>query len=130
VLHERFGYLGTGAIAGTQKQHSRCLSEESLVIAWWWLEAQPWMEQPAGCPKQVRTVRQVEAIVSVATVGRAAARLHEARCSEAAEMVRDQILLLPHQSAQLAHLAIAVCELRQQPPSERVAGETEKGGRG
>jgi hypothetical protein len=93
-----------------------------MVLDGWWLQTKPRIESSARRAERLSATRQIEAIVGVTAVGRAASRKDEACRSQLAEMVGHQILRLTHQSAELTHLAIALGELGQQPPAERVAG--------
>ena len=63
---------------------------------------------------------EVDGVVAVAAVRRAAASGHEAAVAEMAQVVRHQALRLVDQRHQLRHGPIAAHQLLQQPPTHRV----------
>ena len=72
---------------------------------------EPRMEQAAGSGQQLAASGQIDAIVGLARIGRAGSRAHELRGPQPTEMVRDQVLGLADEFAELADLAIAPRQL-------------------
>ena len=88
--------------------------------------ARPGCSARAGAGQQLAAAREVERVVGVAAVGRAAARRHEAAVAELAQVVRDQVLRLADQRASARHPAVAAGQLAQQPPAQRVSGQLQE----
>ena len=76
-----------------------------------------------ACPAAARGRR----VVRVAPVRRAAPRGHEPALAQQAQVVRDEVLPLVRQLAELADPQVAAGELLQQSPPQRVRAQTEKG---
>src|SRR6266568_2150978 len=88
------------------------------------------MQRRAGRGEQLTAASEVEAVVGVAPVGRAAAHRHQPARAELAEVVGDETLRSPEQAGELADLAVAAGQLIQQPPSQWMPGELQKARRG
>ena len=86
-------------------------------------QPQAGMQRAAGRRQQLPAARQVEAVVGVAPIGRAAPHRHQPLGPQPPQVVGDQALRSSDQGAQLAHLSIAAPELAQQPPAQRVPGQ-------
>src|SRR5690242_16783527 len=84
------------------------------------------MQGAAGVREQFATVREVEHVVRIAPVGGAAPRGDQPALAELAQVVRDQALAPARSLAQLADTEVALCELAQEPPPQRVAGELQE----
>ena len=67
-----------------------------------------------------RTGGQVDRVVAVATVRRAAPSAHQPTIAKQTKVIRDQALWLVDEHRQLPHGSITLHELSQQPPPHRV----------
>ena len=76
------------------------------------------MEGPAGGGQQVTHTGQIDRVVGVPAIGRAAPRRHQTGIPQLAQVVRDQVLRLTDQARQLVHHAVAPGQLAQQPPTQ------------
>ncbi len=63
---------------------------------------------------------EVDRVVAVATVGRAPMRRHQPTVAKQAQVIRHQILRLADERDQLLHGPIALHQLAQQPPTDRM----------
>jgi hypothetical protein len=66
---------------------------------------------------------EVDRVVVVASVGRAAPRGDESSIAQPTEVVRDEVLWLVDEGCQLVHGAIAASQLIQESPPHRVCDE-------
>ena len=69
---------------------------------------------------------EVEPVVGVAAVERAAVRRHETARAEETQVVRDEVLRPADHLRQLADTTVRGGELGEQPPTERVPSELEQ----
>jgi hypothetical protein len=131
LLDERLGDLRPGAVARAEEQHPRAggLRRSIPPARRRRGEAQGRMQGRAACRKQIATAREVERVVGVASVGRAAVARDNSLGSQPAEMVRDQALRPLDQPTQLANASVAARELAQQPPAERIGRQPQEAGR-
>ena len=81
------------------------------------------MQRRAGSLQLFSARREMDGVVAVASIGRAATRAHEPAVAELAQVVRHETLLLADERRQLANRAVAVRELAQQPPPQRMRDE-------
>src|SRR6266516_4549061 len=89
-------------------------AQVGAVLGVRWLgESQAGVECRTGCDQQLAAAGQVEAVVGVPAVGRAAARPHQLALKEPAEVVGDEALGLAEETSQLADLAVAASQLAQ-----------------
>ena len=72
---------------------------------------------------------EVEPVVGVAAVERAAVRGHKAARPEETQVVGDKVRRPADHLGQLAHTPVRGGELGEQPPTERVPSELEQDGR-
>ena len=84
------------------------------------------MQRGARADEQLTAARQLEHVVRVTAVGEAAARRDQPAVAQPAQVVRDEALALVGELAQLADPPIAVRQLAQQPPPQRVARELQE----
>ena len=87
------------------------------------------MKCRAGIDEQVAVALEVEAVVAVAAVERAAARPDELASAQSAQVVGDEGLRLVDQARQLADAAVAGGQLAQELPTERMPRQLENEGR-
>jgi hypothetical protein len=80
------------------------------------------MQSASRRRKQVSAAHQIDAVIGVASIRRAAPHGHQPLGPEPSQVVGDQALAAPGQGAQLAYLPIAAPELAQQLPAQRVPG--------
>ncbi len=76
--------------------------------------------------QQLAAARQIEDVVGVAAVGRAAAHRDETAVAQLAQVIRDEALAPARQRAQLADAPIAARQLAQQAPPQRVPRQPQK----
>ena len=121
-LGERLGDLRAGAVAGAQEQHPRSVPASASIstLRRWRREAQPRMQRTSGISQQLAATLELEQVVGVAPVGRAAPAGHQALGPKPTEVVGDEVLRQLEANAQLTNSPIAVREFAQQPPSDRV----------
>ncbi len=84
------------------------------------------MQCGPGVGEELAAAGEIEHVVAVAPVGGAAVAADETAVAQAAQVVGDQVLRAARELAQLADPAVALRQLAQQPPAERVAGEAEE----
>ena len=84
------------------------------------------MQRGPGVGEELAAAGEIEDVVAVAPVGGAAVAADEAAVAQAAQVVGDEVLRPARELAQLADPAVALGQLAQQPPAERVAGEAEE----
>jgi hypothetical protein len=75
---------------------------------------------PAGDGQHLAEPLEVDRVVGVAAVSRAAPPRDQPGIAQLAQVVRDEALGLPHQVGQLVHRAVAAGQAAQQPPAQRV----------
>jgi DNA-binding transcriptional ArsR family regulator len=93
------------------------------------VEAQARVQRGAGCAEEAPTSFEIDAVVRVATVGRAAPSRHETGVAQFPQVVRDEVLRLTHRLRQLADATVGGGELGEQVPPNRVTCELEEDGR-
>lgn len=130
-LQDRLGHLRPGAVARAQEQHPDRSSAGTAGRRARRGRDQPQagMECGAGVGEELAARPQVQAVVGVPAVGRAASGAHQAAVAQPAEVVGGQALSLPEQRRQLAHLPVAAGQLAQQPPPHGVSGQAQETGR-
>ena len=75
---------------------------------------------PPALLQRLAAGEEVDGVVAVAAIRRAASRRHEPTFAEQAQVVGHQALRLVDQHHQLPHGPIALHELSQQPPPQRM----------
>jgi hypothetical protein len=96
----------------------------------WRDEPQARVQRRSGRGQEFSATRQVDAVVGIAAVSRAAPHRHQPACPELAEVVRDEALPLAREDFQLADLPVGARQFAQQPPAQRVAGQPQEPRRG
>ena len=94
LLEQRLGHLGAGAVAGAQEQHPRARAPPCAPAP---ARREPQRRDAAPPPalgEQLAAAREVERVVGVAAVGRAAPRRHQPAVAQLAQVVGDQVLRL------------------------------------
>src|SRR6187431_3120209 len=86
------------------------------------------MERAARMLHGLTAGREVDRVVAVAPVGGTPTGGHESALAEEAQVVRDQALRLVDQGHQLLDRAVALNQFLQQPPAQRMGGETHEHG--
>jgi hypothetical protein len=86
------------------------------------------MERGARRREHLAAALEIDAVVGVAPVGRAAARGDELRVPQAAQVVRDEVLRYTDRRRQLADAPVAPRQLGEETPAERVSDELERAG--
>jgi hypothetical protein len=84
------------------------------------------MKSLAARPDHLAAAEKVEHVVAVAAIRRAAPPRHEPRHPQTSEVVGDQALLAPDQRAQLTDPSIAVGELGEELPAQRVGRQAQE----
>jgi hypothetical protein len=84
------------------------------------------MQRFARASEELRAARKVDRVVRVAAIGRATTHRDQFPVPELAEVIRDEALRLTEHGGQLAHGAVAACELPEQPPADRVPRELQE----
>jgi hypothetical protein len=84
------------------------------------------VERGAGGAEQVAAPQQIDAVVDVAAVSRAAPRGDEARRAQLREVVRHQVLWPVQHFGELTHTAIAAGQLTDELPTLRVGDQPEE----
>ena len=84
------------------------------------------MKSLAARPDHLPAAGEVEHVVAVAAIRRAAPPRQEPRHPQTSEVVGDQALLAPYQRAQLTDPSIAVGELGEELPAQRVGRQTQE----
>src|SRR4051812_8406513 len=126
LLAERLGDLRASAVARAQEEHSSDLRRVPALGLRDRRRDEPGMQRRACRRQELATPVEVERVVRVTAVGRAAARRHEATVAQPAQVIRDKALPLPRELAQLADAPVAACQIAQQLPPQRVARKLEK----
>ena len=126
VLAERLGHLRARAVARAQEEHAGDRGADLGLRAVASACREPRVQRHAGAGEQLAAACEVEDVVGVAAVGSTATRRHEATVAEPPQVIRDQALAPVRLRAELAHAAIAACQLGQQPPSQRVSGQLQE----
>jgi hypothetical protein len=124
-LGQRLGHLRAGAVAGAQEEHARARARDRVRRR---RQPQPGVQRLAGRREQRATAREVEAVVRLAAVGRAAPRRDEAVGSQARQVVGDEALRSADEPGELADLAVAARQLGEEPPAQRVTREAQEAG--
>ena len=125
LFGERLRHLRTRAVAGAQEQHPRRCGG-TPAVTWARGRDQTRMQRSAGARQQLAAAREIEDVVGVATVRRAAAHRDDTPVSQLAQVVRDEALAAARERAQLPHAPIAACQLAHQPPPQRMPREPQK----
>ncbi len=86
-------------------------------------EPQPGMQRATRRSQLVLAVNEIDRVVPVAPIRRAAPGGHQPTVTQSAQVVRHQVLRFVDQPRQLPHRPIALDELSQQPPPHRVREE-------
>jgi hypothetical protein len=81
------------------------------------------MQVSASSGQQVSTQGQVDAVVDVPPVSGAASRCHDTGVAQLGQVVRDEVLRLPHQFGQLPDATVATRKFGEQTPPVRVSDE-------
>jgi len=87
------------------------------------------MQDTTALGEKLLAAPEVEPVVRLARVERAAPPLDHPIGLQTPEVVGDQRLRVPEPIAELAHAAIAPCELDQDPPSQRMRCQLQEAGR-
>ena len=90
------------------------------------LHPQPGMQRHRGPGQKLAAALEIADVVGVAAVRRAATPEHHPLRAQPTQVIGDQALRLPHQRAQLPDPPIAVRQLGQQPPPQRMTHQSEK----
>ena len=130
----RWRAAGSAPLRSASARCSRCtetapapLSPAHQVRGRGWLsEPQPRVQGGARPGQQLTAAIEIEHVIGVAPVRRAATTQHHPLCPQAREVVRDQALRLGDQRAQLPDTPIAVRELANQPPPHRMRHQRQK----
>jgi hypothetical protein len=86
------------------------------------------MQRAARGLQLLPAARQVDGVVAVPSIGRALTRAHEPVSAQLTQVVRHQALPLAEELCQLPHGPVAVHELPQQPPTNRVCRQPQEPG--
>src|SRR5439155_23413983 len=101
------------------------------VYAWRWRnEPKPRMQRGTRRGQQITETGDVDGVVGVAAIGRAAPSGDEVGIAQLREMVRDQVRGLTHQARQLMHHQITPGERAEQPPAQRMPRKLQERWRG
>ena len=71
---------------------------------------------------------EIDGVVGISPVRRAATREHESTVAKLAEVIRDETLRLVDEFRQLRHRSVAPDQLAQQSPANGVRGQSHEGG--
>ena len=122
LLDECLGDLRACAVAGAQEQHPSPTTR--TVIARFERaprgDTQRRMERTRSRLERLAAGDQVDGVVAVAAVRRAAADRHQAAVAQQSQVIRDQALRFVDQRRQLRHRPITAHQFVQQTPSNRV----------
>ena len=118
VLEQRLRDLRPGAVPGAEEQDER----RSAVArrdggGRGGGEPHARVKGGSGGAEQVAAAEQIDPVVDVAAVRRAAPGAHEARIAQLGQVIRDQVLRLAQQFGELANPAIAAGQLTEQLPA-------------
>ena len=83
-------------------------------------QPKPRMQRGAGRGQQIAEARDVDCVIRVATIRRAAVRRDQAGVTQFPEMVRDEVLGLTRPVRQLVHHQIAAGQFAEQLPPQRM----------
>ena len=129
LLGQRLGHLRARAVARAQEQHARTGSPAGAGAPRARAAARD--AAPRRRAQQLAAAREIEAVVGVAAVGRAAAHADTSPPSRSwREVVGDQALRPADERAELAHPPIAARQLAEHAPAQRMAGERQEARRG
>src|SRR4051794_29692313 len=126
LLAKRLGDLRPRTVSRAQKEHA-CDGRRASALARGdrrWQEAG--MQRLACRRNQLATPVQIERVIRVTTVGGATARGYEAAVAQPTQVIRDEVLAPASELAELSHAAVTACQIAQQLPPQRVAGQLEK----
>jgi hypothetical protein len=84
------------------------------------------MQGGAGRGQQLTAARQVDAVVRIPAVRRAAPHGHQPAIAQPGQVIGDQVLRLAEQGCQLADLPVTAGQLAQQPPAPRFPGQPQE----
>ena len=87
------------------------------------------MQSSAGSLEFTLAGGEIDRVVRVAPVRRAATREHESTVAKLAEVIRDETLGLVDELGQLRHGPVAADQLAQQSPANGVRSQPHEGGR-
>jgi hypothetical protein len=122
VLGERLGDLRARAVARAQEERARRSDAGARARG----RREAGVQRHAGARQQLAAARQLEDVVRVASVGRAAMHRDQTAVAQLAQVVGDQALAPAGQRAQLADAPVAARQLAQQPPTQWVPGQPEE----
>ncbi len=127
LSEQRLGQLRAGAVPGAQEQHADARPDP---IRGRRDQPQARVESPARLGQELGAAGQVDAVIGVPAVGRAAPGGHQPARLELAEVVGNQALRLAEQTGELADLPVAAPQLGQQLPAQRMSGQPQEPRRG
>jgi hypothetical protein len=84
------------------------------------------MQRAARCLQLLATARQVDGVVAVSSIGGASTPAHEPPAAQLTQVVRHQALSLAEELGQFPHGPVAVHELPQQPPTNRMCDQPQE----
>ena len=124
VLEQRLGDLRARAVPRAQEQHPRLAPRAARRRARSGRRRReptaPGCSAPPAACSCSPAAREVDRVVAVASVGRAATRGDEPAVAQLAQVVRHQALRLADELGQLPHGPVAAHELAEQPPPQRM----------
>src|SRR3954447_2782255 len=128
AFKQRFGDLGTGAVAGAREQHARSVSRtaSSEVGKWRNSNIEPRMQQRAGVRELLTAPVEVDPVVHRPSILRAPPRRHQPTGAKPPEVIRDEPLWFVDEVDHLLDEAITVRELDQHSPPQRMTGKLQK----
>src|SRR5262249_16108960 len=122
---QRLRDLRAGAVTGTEKQHPWHADAlpRTCGLDGRRREPQRGVERGPGLGEQFAEGTEAEAVVGVALIGRAPPRRHHLGGPQPAQVLGDETLRLAESADQFADTTVAPCELAQEPPAQRMAGQ-------
>src|SRR4051794_12593454 len=119
LREKSFGDLGAGAVPGAKEKHALPRSAARTVDNSR-AGGETGVERHPGCGEKFATAGQLDPVVAVSTISRAAPHRYESTTAQTTEVIRNGVLRLADPRAQLPDSQVAARQLRKQPPAHRV----------
>ncbi len=127
VAQQAFGHLRAGAVVGAEEEHAETVGEPGSQLGQVRIGPEAGVDAGGGHGEAVAELGEVETVIDVALVGRAAAFAHQLVPAQLAQVVGNQVLRLVKKRNQLADLAVASGESLDQAPTLVVGQQLEQG---